>query len=58
MTDVVFVLAVLLPLGLALLIGVVMALMGIVGEFRAASLRPAVAHAPAAVGGGAVGGAG
>src|SRR5215470_15339990 len=44
-------------MGLALVIAVVMAVLGIVGEMKAASLRPAVAHVPAAVGVGAAGGA-
>ena len=57
MTDLVFVLAVTVPLGLALLVGVVMALMGIVGEFRAMSLRPAMAAAPAGAAAAATGGA-
>jgi len=48
-TDLVFELAVTIPLGLALLVGVVMALMGIASHFQEWRMRPAIAHAPAGV---------
>ena len=49
MTDLVFVLAVTVPLGLALVVGVVMALMGIASEFRSMRMRPARVAEPALV---------